>query len=438
MSGDRSALIRGPDLVPPSRVGSAPWPGSRWTRSRRRSGSTPTGSPDRPALPPLRRRGPPRRLDGRRDPPRPGRALLSHHGRRDVESGAPVTDDTLWRIYSMTKPITSVAAMMLYEQGAFELTDPIARWIPAFADARVYKAGSAQSAATVPATEPVRVWHLLTHTSGLTYGFHHAHPVDEMYRPRATSSRDPTGVDLAAACESFAAVPAAVPAGHRVELRRVHRRARPRRRGGLRAVARRVLRRAHLRPARHGRHRLVRGRGRRRPARRRSTWPVPAASCATRALGDAATRPPALLAGGGGLVSTAGDYHRFTQMLLRGGELDGARLLGPRTVAYMTRNHLPGGVDLETFGRPIFAETSYRGVGFGLGFSVVDDAAAGKVLTSPGEYAWGGAGQHRVLRRPGRGRHGDVLHAVPALERVPDPVAAADARPAGDRGLKVD
>jgi CubicO group peptidase (beta-lactamase class C family) len=107
-------------------------------------------------------------------------------------------------------------------------------------------------------------------------------------------------------------------------------------------------------------------------------------------LGDAATRPRTFFSGGGGLVATAGDYHRFTQMLLRGGELDGTRLLSPRTVAYMTRNHLPGGVDLEGFGRPIFAESSFRGVGFGLGFSVVTDAAAGKVLGNAGEYAWGG------------------------------------------------
>ena len=88
-------------------------------------------------------------------------------------------------------------------------------------------------------------------------------------------------------------------------------------------------------------------------------------------MGDAATREPPFLSGGGGLVSTAADYLRFTQMLARGGELDGARLLGPRTVAYMTRNHLPGGADLETFGRPLFAESSFHGVGFGLGFSVV-------------------------------------------------------------------
>jgi CubicO group peptidase (beta-lactamase class C family) len=109
-----------------------------------------------------------------------------------------------------------------------------------------------------------------------------------------------------------------------------------------------------------------------------------------RSLGDRTLRPPELLAGGAGLVSTAGDYHRFTRMLLQGGELDGVRLLGPRTVAYMTRNHLPDGADLETIGRPNFAESSFRGVGFGLGFSTVADAAAGKVLTSEGEYAWGG------------------------------------------------
>jgi CubicO group peptidase (beta-lactamase class C family) len=108
------------------------------------------------------------------------------------------------------------------------------------------------------------------------------------------------------------------------------------------------------------------------------------------AMGDAATREPTFLSGGGGLVSTAADYHRFTQMLARGGELDGARLLGPHTVAYMTRNHLPGGADIETFGRPLSAESGSRGVGFGLGVSVVIDAAAGKSLSHEGEYAWGG------------------------------------------------
>jgi len=114
------------------------------------------------------------------------------------------------------------------------------------------------------------------------------------------------------------------------------------------------------------------------------------------ALGDAARKPPAMLLGGAGLVATAADYHRFTQMLLDradspAGELDGARLLGPRTARYMMRNHLPGGVDLETFGRPLYPEFPFRGIGFGLGLAVVIDPAAGRVSCSDGELAWGGA-----------------------------------------------
>jgi CubicO group peptidase (beta-lactamase class C family) len=113
-------------------------------------------------------------------------------------------------------------------------------------------------------------------------------------------------------------------------------------------------------------------------------------------LGQAALREPRMLGGGGGLVSTAADYHRFTAMLLAthdspAGEFDGAKLLGPRTVGYVARNHLPGGLDLETFGRPLYAEAPFRGVGFGLGFAVVIDPAAGKVDCSAGEISWGGA-----------------------------------------------
>jgi len=109
------------------------------------------------------------------------------------------------------------------------------------------------------------------------------------------------------------------------------------------------------------------------------------------AMGDAAKTKPDFLSGGGGLVSSAGDYHRFATMLLNGGELDGVRLLGTRTVDYMSQNHLPGRADLEAFGRPLFAETSFAGVGFGLGFSVVQDNIDNKVLSSIGEFAWGGA-----------------------------------------------
>src|SRR5438045_571675 len=95
-------------------------------------------------------------------------AHIAHYGQRDMEAGLPIEVDTLFRIYSMTKPITSVAAMMLYEEGAFELKDPVACFIPAFDDVRVYRGGSALAPVTEPATAPVRIWHLLTHPSGLS------------------------------------------------------------------------------------------------------------------------------------------------------------------------------------------------------------------------------------------------------------------------------
>ncbi|MCU1664704.1 MAG: beta-lactamase [Pseudonocardia sp.] len=317
-------------------------------------------------------------------------AHLSHYGLADLEERRPVADDTIWRIYSMSKPITSVAALMLYERGALELTDPVSRYIPAFADMRVYQGGSAASPGTVPATEPVRIWHLLTHTAGLTYGWHHAHAVDEIYRAKGFEFGSPHGLDLAGACEVWAQVPLLFQPGTEWNY----------------SVATDVLGRVvevasgQSLDAFFAEHVF-------RPLGMNDTGfsvpeddverlaalygPNPAGGLLrNRSMGDAATRAPKFLSGGGGLVSTAGDYHRFTRMLARGGELDGARLLGPRTVAYMTRNHLPGGADLEQFGRPIFSESPYRGVGFGLGFSVVIDAAANKALTHDGEFAWGG------------------------------------------------
>jgi CubicO group peptidase (beta-lactamase class C family) len=108
------------------------------------------------------------------------------------------------------------------------------------------------------------------------------------------------------------------------------------------------------------------------------------------ALGEPIKKPHRFLGGGGGLASTIRDYTRFTWMLLRGGELDGVRLLSPRTVALMTRNHLPDSADLQAYGRPLFAETRYDGVGFGLGFATLLDPATAKVAGNAGEYSWGG------------------------------------------------
>jgi CubicO group peptidase (beta-lactamase class C family) len=113
-------------------------------------------------------------------------------------------------------------------------------------------------------------------------------------------------------------------------------------------------------------------------------------------------REPKAHEGGGGLVSTAHDYHRFTQMLVRRGELDGVRILAPGTVKYMASNHLPNGADLTAFGRPLFAETTFDGVGFGLGVSVTLDPVKARVPGSAGEFAWGGAASTAFWIDPAR------------------------------------
>ena len=323
-------------------------------------------------------------------------AHVSCRGFRDIEAGRPVEPDTLWRIYSMTKPVTSVAAMMLYEEGGFELADPVSAFIPSFADVRVYAGGPDLRPVTVPATEPVRIWHLLTHTSGLTYGFLRVHPVDAMYRGAGFEWASPPGVDLARACDIWAGLPLLFQPGSEWNysaatdvLGRVIEVVSGQDLGEF--LAARILR-----PLGMSDTSFSVGDA---DAERLAALYTPGAdqkAARLDALGAAARERPAMLSGGGGLVSAAADYHRFTQMLLRrrdspAGELDGTRLLSPRTVAYMARNHLPGGLDLATFGRPLFADYPFHGVGFGLGLAVVTDPAAVRVACSAGELSWGGA-----------------------------------------------
>ena len=318
-------------------------------------------------------------------------AHLTSYGSADIEAGRPVETDTLWRIYSMTKPITSVAAMMLYEQGSFELTDPISRWLPEFAAPRVYVGGPANKPVTVPATEPIRVWHLLTHTAGLTYAFHHVHVTDEIYRNAGFDLGSTHARDLAGCVEAWAALPLAFEPGSE----------------WLYSVATDVLGRLveiwsgqpldeflewrvfdplamidtgfSVGPGDHDRLAALYAIAPGLPEKVRYD-----------VLGEPFKAPPRWPSGGGGLVSTSSDYIRFCHLLLGGGQLDGERLLSPRTVRYMSRNHLPGGADLAGFGRPISAETRYDGVGFGLGLAVTDDPVAAKVLTNAGESYWGG------------------------------------------------
>ena len=323
---------------------------------------------------------------------------VGRYGQRDVERGLPVTDDTRWRIYSMTKPVTSVAAMALYEEGAFQLTDPISRWLPEFAETRVYVAGSATKPVTAPQVEPIRVWHLLTHTSGLTYGFHEAHPVDAMYRAAEHGFGTPPGADSAEVCRQWAALPLVFQPGsewnYGVSTDVLGRLVEIWAGKPLDAVfAERVFGPLGMTETSFG---LRPGDDPDSLAALYGAVPgIPEGPETTfaplEAAGAAAHRQPAFLSGGGGLVSTAGDYLRFVECLRRGGAYDGGRVLASRTLAHMVRNHLPGGQDLETFGRPLYAETPLRGVGFGLGFSMVIDPVRYGVVSSPGEYSWGGA-----------------------------------------------
>jgi CubicO group peptidase (beta-lactamase class C family) len=323
---------------------------------------------------------------------RRGRITYLHvAGWRDKEASLPVEHETRWRIYSMTKPVTTVAAMMLWEEGAFQLKDRISKWIPSFADSRVWSGEGSTPAAL---REPIRIWHLLTHTAGLTYGFHRAHPVDALYREAGFEWDQPPGTDLAACCDIWAGLPLLFQPGSEWNY----------------SVATDVLGRivelaSGMSLDDFFAQRIFTPLGMRDTA----FW-VPesdrldvAALYRPDRLTRAAVRMdragkahpallrPGCLSGGGGLVSTAADYYRFLQCLAHGGQIDGVRLLGPRTVKLMTANHLPDNADLETFGRKLFAETSFDGMGFGLGFSVCVDPVAGKGAASVGEFGWGGA-----------------------------------------------
>ncbi|HWL44198.1 MAG TPA: serine hydrolase domain-containing protein [Ilumatobacter sp.] len=307
-------------------------------------------------------------------------------GWRDAERAVAWGDDPIVRLFSMTKPITSVAAMMLYEEGAFELKDPVSRFIPSFAEARVYREGSTQKPLTDPVVEPLRIWHLLTHTSGLTYGFHHQHVTDALYRNAGFEWGSPAGLDLAGCCDAWAGLPLAFQPGSEWLY------------GYSTDVLGRVVEVVSGMPLdEFFRTRIF------EPLGVHETWFRVPEAVRDRCTGLWLAGPDGLahaspidlnspdgmpwLSGGGGLWGTASDYLEFASMLLRRG--DG--LLGSRTVDYMTRNHLPGNADLEAFGRPLFAETTFDGVGFGLGFSVLLDPAGNKTLSSAGDYSWGGA-----------------------------------------------
>ena len=305
-------------------------------------------------------------------------------GLADIAGHQPMADDTIVRIYSMTKPLTSVAVMMLYEEGRFQLDDPVSRFLPAFAHQRVYVGGSRGSVETVPAERDITVRDLLTHTSGLTYGWMESSPVDALYRAHKIELQD-SDATLGEMVDAAAAMPLLAQPGTAWNY----------------SIATDVL--GHFVA-------VVSGQSFDSFLADRVLGPLGMTDTSFRVPADKLGRfaacygpgltlidPPdgrfarsrAIASGGGGLCSTAGDYMRFCQMMLNRGELDGVRLLGRKTVELMTMNHLRG--DMGDMGQKRFSESSYEGIGFGLGFSVMLDPARAQIMGSSGEYAWGGA-----------------------------------------------
>jgi len=309
-------------------------------------------------------------------------------GYGDVENKTPLAQNSILRFYSMSKPITAVAVMMLYEQGLFQLDDPLYKYIPAFKNMQVYRSGSGNNVKTVSATRPITIHHLLTHTSGLTYGVENQGGVPGLYAEKRTDFYPDDG-PLESVVDRLATIPLEFEPGSRWEY----------------SVSFDVLGRfvevvsgkpLDLFLKEHIFDPLgMEDTGFFVPESKHDRFvslyqctPEAPLVLVESAVDSPLTGPVETLSGGGGLVSTLEDYFSFTEMLRKKGEFNGQRLLGRKSVELMTCNHLPG--DLADMGQPTFCETTYEGIGFGLGMSVVIDPAKSKILGTPGEYAWGG------------------------------------------------
>jgi CubicO group peptidase (beta-lactamase class C family) len=304
-------------------------------------------------------------------------------GVADIATGAPMRHDTLFRIYSMTKPITSTAVLMLFEEGRFQLSDPIAHYIPAFADVKVLDNSPGSGVRYVDPVRPVSIRDLLTHTAGLSYGFDENVYIDDLYREHIYPLRQ-TNPNIT--LEEFIVAIAKLPLAHQPGSAFRYSFATDVLGLLVQVVAgmpfEEFLRQQIFEPMgmvdtgfyvpaeQIGRFAATHGPD---PEHGLTVIDAPATS--------AFARPMRTPSGGGGLVSSASDYLRFAQMLLNQGELDGERLLGRKTVELMTSNHLPAG--LHPF------DETYSG--FGLGVSVLLDPAQAQNLGSVGTYGWGGA-----------------------------------------------
>ena len=301
-------------------------------------------------------------------------------GQRGAEDDRPMTKDALFRIFSMSKPITAVAAMMLYEEGAFALSDPVAKFVPELTELDVLVDGE-----RVPAERTMTMHHLLTHTTGLSYGFNpRGNPVDALY-----SEVQPLGGrNLDEFAERLGQLPLVFEPGERWHYS-----------VAVDVTGLVVERLSGMSFDAFLKERLF------EPLGMAETFFNVPEDKLDRLLPNhrwnrqeehlvqinRPYQPTEMFSGGGGLVSSTMDYLRFAEMVRRGGELDGVRILSPKTVAFMTANHLPATLTAGGTGENPGARAAARSFGFGLGFGINMDPVASGVLGSQGEYNWGGA-----------------------------------------------
>ena len=305
-------------------------------------------------------------------------------GQRGAEDERPISKDALFRIFSMTKPITAVAAMMLYEEGLFQLTDPVDKFVPEFAEMTVL----GKDGVIRPAEKRMTMQQLLSHTTGLSYGFNPDDSIDQRYNEAELWQSK----DLDELAEKLADIPLKFEPGAQwhysvaVDITGLI----VQRLSGQRFDV--FLKERLFDPL--GMHDTFFN----VPAEKMDrflpnhTWDAENEKL-NQLKSDEFVQyvDTTLFSGGGGLVSTAIDYLRFCEMLRRGGELDGVRVLGAKTVQYMIANHLPGALSATAAGESPTATIWSEGFGFGLGFGVLTDAVQSGVIGSVGEYNWGGA-----------------------------------------------
>jgi CubicO group peptidase (beta-lactamase class C family) len=323
-------------------------------------------------------------------------------GFADLERKTPMKHDTIFRIYSMTKPITSVAFMMLFEEGRVALDEPVHKYIPEWKNLGVFQAGTAPAFLTKPLARPMLIVDLLRHTSGLTYGFQQRTNVDAAYRESKIGEVVKTGT-LQSMVDELAKMPLEFSPGEawnysvatdvigyligKISGKPLEQFLKERIFAPLGMTDTDFF----VAPDKAHRFAACYSADPQGAMTFHQTDRKPTLTLQDDPAKSAFLAPPSFVSGGGGLCSTASDYLTFCRALVNGGELGGVRLIGPKTLALMTANHLPGGRYLPEMSRSLFSEATYDGVGFGLGFSVTMDPTRTLIPGSVGEYAWGGA-----------------------------------------------